>query len=431
MAKSTLVKRLIKQIDGYRDAMIDLQTKLTAIPALSPASGGEGEGKKADFLVDYLRALGFSSIERFDAPDPACAGGRPNIVTRLKGRDSSRTIWVMTHLDVVPPGDLKLWTGDPWTVRIQDGRIIGRGTEDNHQGVVSGIFAVKALMDLSTVPAHDVALIFVSDEETGSQWGIHWVLKEHAQLFGREDLIIVPDAGNPEGTMIEVAEKSICWIRFEVKGKQVHASTPEKGINASLAASHLIVRLHRKLRLQFKLKDRVFDTPFSTFEPTKKEPNVPNINTIPAEDVFYFDCRVLPSYSLEDVAEAVKAQCEAVQKQFGVTVTFDYPQIQQAAPATPVDAPVVLALQKAVKDIYHRKAKPMGIGGGTVAAIFRRAGFNAAVWARIEDAAHQPDEYCLIDNLLGDAKVFAHVFAAGLSAEMPETPGEMHDPLTL
>ncbi len=66
-----------------------------------------------------------------------------------------------------------------------------------------------------------------------------------------------------------------------------------------------------------------------------------------------------------------------------------------------------------------------------MAAIFRRAGFNAAVWARIEDAAHQPDEYCLIDNLLGDAKVFAHVFAAGLSADIPETAGEMHDPLTL
>ncbi len=418
MAKSTRVKRLIKQIDGYRDAMIDLQTRLTAIPALSPASGGEGEGKKADFLVDYLRALGFSSIERFDAPDPACAGGRPNVLARLKGKDSSRTIWIMTHLDVVPPGDLRLWTGDPWIVRVDDGRIMGRGTEDNHQGVVSGIFAARAIVDLSIVPAHDVALIFVSDEETGSQWGIHWVLKERAHLFGREDLIIVPDAGNPQGTMIEVAEKSICWIRFEVKGKQVHASTPEKGTNANLAASHLIVALHKKLRAQFKQKDKVFDTPFSTFEPTKREANVPNINTIPGEDVFYFDCRVLPNYPLEAVTAVVKAQCDAIQKKFGVTVRFDFPQTQQAAPATPVDAPVVVALQKAVKDIYNRKAKPMGIGGGTVAALFRRAGFNAAVWARIEDAAHQPDEYCLIANLLGDAKVFAHVFASeGYSCE--------------
>ncbi len=413
MAKSEPIKKLLKQIDGYRDQMIDLQTRLTAIPALSPVNGGEGEGKKASFLADYLSALRFSSIERFDAPDPACPGGRPNIVVRSKGRDSSRTIWVMTHLDVVPPGDLKLWTGDPWIVRLQDGRIIGRGVEDNHQGVVSGIFAAKALMELEIVPTHDVGLIFVSDEETGSQWGIHWVLREHARLFGKDDLIIVPDAGNGQGTMIEVAEKSICWIRFEVKGVQVHASTPEKGINAHLAASHLIVLLHGKLHARFKQRDRVFDTPMSTFEPTKKEANVPNINTIPGQDVFHFDCRVLPEYILDEVIAEIRSQCDAVERKFGVTVAFDFPQIQQAAPATPADAPIVLALQRAVKNIYNRKAKPMGIGGGTVAAIFRRAGFNAAVWATLDEAAHQPDEYCIVDNMLGDAKVFAHVFTSG------------------
>jgi succinyl-diaminopimelate desuccinylase len=49
----------------------------------------------------------------------------------------------------------------------------------------------------------------------------------------------------------------------------------------------------------------------------------------------------------------------------------------------------------------------MGIGGGTVAAVFRRAGYPAVVYARLDDSAHQPDEYCVLDNLIGDAKVFA------------------------
>ena len=410
MAKSRLIKEIIKRIDSYRGDMIDLQTRLTAIPALSPVNGGGGEGKKAAFLMDYLRALKFDSIERFDAPDPSCPGGRPNIVARLRGRDPSRTAWVMVHLDVVPPGDLKKWTGDPWTVREEDGRLIGRGVEDNHQGVVSGIFAAKALMDLSLTPKHDVGLIFVADEETGSEWGIQWILREHPQLFGKNDLIIVPDADNGQGTMIEVAEKSICWVHFVVKGKQTHASTPERGINAHLAASHLIVKLHTRLHKQFKLRDRVFDPPISTFEPTRKDANVPNINTIPGEDIFYFDCRVLPAYSLDDVKAAMEAECRSIEQQFGVSVTFDFPQRQQSAAPTPVDAPVVMALRKAVKEIYGRRAKPMGIGGGTVAALFRREGFNAAVWATIEEAAHEPDEFCVIDNMLGDAKVFAHVF---------------------
>jgi succinyl-diaminopimelate desuccinylase len=52
----------------------------------------------------------------------------------------------------------------------------------------------------------------------------------------------------------------------------------------------------------------------------------------------------------------------------------------------------------------------MGIGGGTVAALFRREGFEAACWSRLDETAHQPNEYCIIDNMVGDARVFAHVF---------------------
>jgi succinyl-diaminopimelate desuccinylase len=51
----------------------------------------------------------------------------------------------------------------------------------------------------------------------------------------------------------------------------------------------------------------------------------------------------------------------------------------------------------------------MGIGGGTVAAVFRRAGLPAAVWSTIDDVCHQPNEYCVIDYMVNDAKVFAHV----------------------
>ena len=52
----------------------------------------------------------------------------------------------------------------------------------------------------------------------------------------------------------------------------------------------------------------------------------------------------------------------------------------------------------------------MGIGGGTVAAFFRRAGLPAAVWCTVSDTAHQPNEYCLISNILTDAKIFACLY---------------------
>ncbi|MCG6537839.1 MAG: peptidase dimerization domain-containing protein, partial [Syntrophales bacterium LBB04] len=95
------------------------------------------------------------------------------------------------------------------------------------------------------------------------------------------------------GTLIEVAEKSLLWLRFTLSGKQCHASRPDLGINTLRATAQLILTLE-KLRSFFNKKDRCFDIPISTFEPTLKEANVPNINTIPGQDIFCLDCRVLP-----------------------------------------------------------------------------------------------------------------------------------------
>ena len=81
-----------------------------------------------------------------------------------------------------------------------------------------------------------------------------------------------------------------------------------------------------------------------------------------------------------------------------------------AAPPTPPTAAVVTALQAAIKEVYRKEAKASGIGGGTVAALFRRRGFEAACWSKIDETAHQPNEYCVIDNMVGDAKVYAHIF---------------------
>ena len=209
--------------------------------------------------------------------------------------------------------------------------------------------------------------------------------------------------------MIEVAEKSIFWLKIETKGKQCHASTPKQGINAHRAAAHLITKIDKLYKL-FPQKDKVFDPPISTFEPTKKEANVPNINTIPGDDVIYIDMRILPGIKIDTVYDAIKGMIKEVEEKFGVKITTEAAQREDAAPATPPDAPVVIALSAAIKAVYRVKAKPKGIGGGTVAAFFRRHGFGAVVWSKIDEVAHQPNEYTIIENMVGDAKVFAHLF---------------------
>jgi succinyl-diaminopimelate desuccinylase len=401
--------KVSKRIEGFRDEMINLQIKLCAVPAISPTSGGEGETRKAEVLLDFLKGEGFDEIEVIKAPDlDAPAGSRPNILAMIKGKSSRRTVWIMTHMDVVPPGELALWKGDPFKAWVERGKILGRGVEDNQQDMVASLYAVKAVRDEKAGPASSIGIALVADEETGSLKGIDYVLN-HSRAFKKNDLILVPDAGNKDGTLIEVAEKSILWLKFKTEGKQAHASTPQKGVNSFKAASFLVTELD-KLYGVFKDQDPLFEPPISTFEPTKKEPNVPNINTIPGEDVFYLDSRLLPKFSVDRVEDEIKKMMKKVEDKFKVKITFEEQQRAPAAPPTPVRAAVVKALRTAVHEVYGAEAKARGIGGGTVAAFFRRAGYEAACWSKIDETAHQPNEYCQIENMVGDAKVFAHIF---------------------
>jgi len=53
----------------------------------------------------------------------------------------------MAHIDVVPEGDLYLWDTNPWEAVVKDGKIYGRGTEDNQQGLVSSVFTLRAFIE--------------------------------------------------------------------------------------------------------------------------------------------------------------------------------------------------------------------------------------------------------------------------------------------
>ena len=405
---SELFQKVANRIDGYTDQAIDYQRRLTAVPALDPSSGGDGESEKAKVVLGILEELGISDVTVYDTPDARVSTGvRPNIVARVPGEDRSRTLWLMAHMDVVPAGDIDKWSSDPWTVRVEDGKIYGRGVEDNQQGLVASLCLARALWEDQVTPPFDLGLLFVADEETGNSLGIDYLLSNN-EIFGEDDLIVVPDGGEPDGSMIEVAEKGIAWFKVTVKGRSTHGSTPDRGINAHLAACRLIVAL-QDLYSRFDLRDEVYDPPTSTFEATKVEIGVSNVNTIPGDHVFYMDCRVMPEYSVDEVNAAVQEIAGKLDAEAKTTTTVEMIQRQDAAPPTAVDAPVVKALKKAVKEVYKVDARPMGIGGGTVAAFIRKRGYAAAVWACMDETMHGYDEYCVLANLLGDAKVFAHL----------------------
>jgi succinyl-diaminopimelate desuccinylase len=401
------VQKVFSEIERLKTDMATVSMQLIRTPAIAPENGGEGESSRADRLIQILNDVGFDKIERYDAADGRVPSKkRPNIVAYCKGERTTEKLWIITHLDIVPPGEDSLWTvTKPFEPIIKNGRVYGRGSEDNLQSMVASIFAVKALKNLKTKPKRTMALCFVADEEQGSTYGIRHLIKQH--LFRAEDLVIVPDGGRGDGSFIEIAEKGILWLKIRTIGKQTHASRPELGLNASRIAMQYALTLDKTLHKKYPGKDKSFDPPRSTFEPTKRDKNVDAVNIVPGEDINHFDNRILPRYSPDEVLSTMRTVAAEFEKKTGAKIEFEILQKTTAPKPTDANARVVVMLKDAIRKSVKVRPKVGGIGGGTCAAFFREIGMPAAVWSTVDEVAHQPDEYSKIENLASDAKVFA------------------------
>jgi succinyl-diaminopimelate desuccinylase len=400
-------QKLFHEIEQLQPEMIKTLMALIRLPAIAPENGGDGETQKAEKLTQILQDTGFDKIERHDAEDSRVSTGkRPNIITYYRGETDAKRLWIITHLDVVPPGDEQRWTiAKPYEPQLKNNRVYGRGAEDNGQSLIASLFAVKAIKRLGLKPERTVALAFVADEEQGSKYGIQNLIDKG--LFRKDDLIVVPDGGSGDGSFIEVAEKSILWFKLRTFGKQVHASLPNTGLNAHRVGMQVALALDKMLHEKYSLKDEKFDVPWSTFEPTKKEKNVDAVNTVPGEDTLYFDCRILPSYSLDEVLSEITRITKEFEKKTGVKITIEVLQKQASPETNDANSEVARLLKKAIRESRGLDARVGGIGGGTCAAFFRKAGFPAVVWSTIDEVAHQQNEYTKVDNMVNDAKVFA------------------------
>lgn len=399
------LQSVLDRVDNARDEMVNSLIELCKIPAVHPESGGDGESKRAEFLKGLIEELGLP-VRSVDAPDDRVSSGvRPNLLVEVDGEQKKR-IWIVSHSDIVPEGDLKSWETDPYDPVVKDGKIFGRGTEDNGQAVIASLYALWAVREENEKMGLSCTLAIVADEETGSEKGIRYLLEQG--IFDQDDLILVPDFSSPKGDEIEIAEKNILWLRVKTTGRQAHGSLPDKGINAHRAGATLMLRADKELHAKYDHKNEMFDVPVSSFEPTKKESNVPNINTIPGEDVFYFDCRILPDVPLADVKQMVRTLADEVENEYKVKVEIAVMQ-EETSPPTKEDSEIVVKLADAIRRVKGIEPRLVGIGGGTCAAYFRQKGFNAPVWTSGDKMAHDSNEYCIIDNLVNDAKVFASV----------------------
>jgi succinyl-diaminopimelate desuccinylase len=403
-------KKIINAIEEFREEITDDIIELSSIHPLSPDVGGDGEWEKGEWIKEKLKELGADDIIELNAPDLEVSSGyRPNIIGTFKGKSKKRKVWLLTHLDVEPVGDLSLWDGDPFDPYISEGKVFGRGTEDNNQDITAAFYAIKALKELDIDFPYDINLVFLSDEESGSKKGMRYILNNYPNLFSTEDYYIVPDGGTQDGLKIEIAEKGVIWFKFHIKGKATHASTPHLGKNTLKVCAKLVLAL-RELETKFPFRDSIFDPPYSTFEPTLKEKNIPNVNMIPGNDVFYMDVRVLPEYSNKEIEEEVKRISKKVEKEEGVKIFVSKILEIRTERKTPENSKIVENMKEAIKTVLKKEPKVTGIGVATLASFLRNIGLKVAVWRKINKTAHKPNEYCVINNAITDAQVFALTF---------------------
>ncbi len=381
----------------------EVVNRIIPIESISPASGGKGEKERSDEICKILEELGYPNYNRYDVTDKSGAV-RSNVVLRIG--NMSQTFWIVPHTDTVPVGDLSLWTKPPFKPTLEGDRIYGRGTSDDGQAIWLSLLILKNL-DASKLK-YSLGFAFVADEEVGSTYGIQHLLE--LNIFKKDDMIIVPDAGTADGLQIEIAEKSIMWIKFKIMGKQYHASMPFMAVNANREAMKFVLKLDDALHKEYSAINEIFSPPGSTFEPTKHDKNVDNVNTIPGTEVQYLDCRILPKYDLDNVVDFIDSQIREFQRGSKATITYEFVQREQAPLPTRMDAPVVVELKRAIKDLRGTDPSAVGIGGGTCAAFFRRKGYNAVVWSTtVPEVAHQADEYVHISHVLKDRDIILKI----------------------
>ena len=399
--------QIIKKVSENRQQIINSMLKTLSIKAISPSSGGTGESNRAEYLEKLLISFDLKT-QRYEYKDKTgCV--RPNIISTLGFEKNKKRIWLVAHMDTVAPGEIKLWNRDPFEPYVLDGKIYARGSSDNGQDLIASIYTIKILSELTKTPKYGLGIALVADEEMGSEYGIQKLIND--KLFNKDDLVIVPDAGDEKGLWIEVAEKGMLWLRFTIMGKQIHASVPNEGVNAYLHAMEFLMTLREDLQKKFNAQNKLFAPNYSTFEITKHEANVESINIIPGTEISYMDCRVLPEYKIADVLSFIKKNAESFcMRNKGVKINVEVVNKEEAAPPTDSNSEIVKLMSSAVESSLGAKPKIIGIGGGTCAAFFRKAKIDAVAWSIDNQMAHQINEYCYVESILKDAEVFLSLF---------------------
>ncbi len=173
---------------------------------------------------------------------------RPNLVTRLSGSGDAPALVLQGHVDVVTTENQE-WDHSPFEGLNIDGWIWGRGALDMKGDVAMMMSAVMRAKAEGVVPAGDIILTIMADEENGSDYGARFLTEQHPEQFEGAAFAIGEGGGSSTNIFgrriynITVAEKQVCWLRGSITGPGGHGSQPLRD-GAMAKLGHLLTTLN-------------------------------------------------------------------------------------------------------------------------------------------------------------------------------------------
>jgi succinyl-diaminopimelate desuccinylase len=427
-AASSPIDRVLLEVERATDEVVDFTAEMIRIPTVNPP--GEHYEDCARFIGRTLERLGFA-IEYFPAegrPEHTPRHPRLNVVGTREGLRRRPTVHLNGHFDVVPAGEG--WTMDPFGGLVRDGKIYGRGSCDMKAGIAAAVFAAEAIRRAGVPVPGTIEVSGTVDEESGGFAGVAW-LAEHGRLSAaRTDFCIIPEPLNVD--RVCVGHRGVYWFEVAARGHIAHGSMPFLGVSAIDGMGHLLQVIREELMPV--LAGRHTDVPVV---PAGARHATLNINGIvggqPVDGIqtpcvadvcrAVFDRRFL----LEEGFEATRLEIEDVLRR----VRARMPRVEYALrdlmvvhpTRTPDDSPVIAAIEHGVHRVLGRQATRVASPGTyDHKHVARIAGVpHCVAYGPGElEQAHQPDEYCRVDDLVNSTKVLALAILELTGATSPQ-----------
>lgn len=209
----------------FDDAKAFTLETLKKLVSIYSVTGSEAE--VGDYIFDCLNALGADKVERQPVEK-----NRFNVVAEITGNLPGPTILLTGHMDTVPAGDG--WDSDPFTPRVEDGHLYGRGALDMKGGIASILATVRfAVQNRAALPGK-ILVALVPDEEAYSA-GVNKLIENGVDAdFGI--------AAEPEYDAI-IGSAGKMLVQMDVQGVAAHGAEPEKGLNAVEEAAKFLAAL--------------------------------------------------------------------------------------------------------------------------------------------------------------------------------------------